>query len=90
MELELHVAGDGNTLTAGVRDIDYDYQAEQWVLDTYGDPKARKVVRWVLIDDAGERCVWERKDGDPGCPRITIRSERFTSQWADDPVAVEG
>ena len=90
MRLELHDTETGNTLTAVISDLDYDYQAELWVLETYENPKACKVVRWVLVDDAGERCVWERKEGDLGCPRITTRSERFTGEWADTSLVVGG
>lgn len=82
MKLELHDAEVANSLVAGVRDIDYDYQAEQWVLDTQDHST---VVRWVLIDDVGERCVWERASDDTGSPRITRRSERFAGQWQDEP-----
>ncbi|MFA6095539.1 MAG: hypothetical protein WC767_01725 [Candidatus Paceibacterota bacterium] len=82
MRLELHDSDPKNSLFARVKGIDYDYQAEQWVLDTRDKPK---VVRWVLIDEVGARCIWEREPGDTGIPAITRRSDRFTGTWQRTP-----
>ncbi len=58
MILEFHDAETGNTL-AGRVEIDYDYQAEEWVKqEGFHDEKG--IVRFVLkADDGTERAVWE-------------------------------
>lgn len=84
MYLELHDAEEGNTLVAMIRDLDYDYQAEQWVQDTVHDANASTVVKWVLHDDKGVRCVWERTDL-AAMPDITQRSSRFAGTWKAGP-----
>jgi len=79
MILEVHDNEVGNTLAGRVNNIDYDYQAEQWVQDIDENPNAQHpVVRYVLLDAEGERAVWE-KDGE----NITLvrRAPRFTGQW---------
>lgn len=81
MLLELHDTEPGNALVARINKIDYDYQAEMRVQDTHGDPRASDVVKWILYDEAGIRCVWERKPGSTGMPTITQRSARFTGEW---------
>lgn len=85
MHLELHDDEAGNTLVARINSIDYDYQAEQWVQDTHNDPKATNVIKWILYDGAGIRCVWERPKGSPAMPDITQRSVRFTGTWEKGP-----
>ncbi len=85
MILELHDSEVGNTLTARAKDIDYDYQAEQWVQDTHDHPDA---VKWVLLDDQGVRCVWERPQGSKEMPNITQRSARFRGAWEKGPLEV--
>ena len=82
MQLELHDNETGNTLVAKARNIDYDYQAEQWVQDTVGHAK---IIKWILIDHIGTRCVWERPEGDTGFPSITQRSARFEGEWERGP-----
>ena len=88
MYLELHDTEEGNTLFARVKEIDYDYQAEQWVQDTYADPSTTTVVKWILYDSVGIRCVWERPEGSASMPNITQRSSRFTGKWEKGPVEV--
>ena len=86
MILELHDSETGNTLLGRIRNIDYDYQAEQWIRDTSEDHP--KVVKWILLDEIGPRCVWERKAGDKGMPEITQRSSRFIGEWKNGPAEV--
>ena len=81
MILELHDTEVGKTLTATIRNISFDYQAEQYVLDTYAYPMAESVVKWILIDDEGDRCVWERPAGSSHIPEITSRATRFQGRW---------
>lgn len=85
MRLELHDSEEGNTLSARVNNIDYDYQAEQWVMETHDDLTAIDVVKWELHDDQGIRCVWERPIGSGDLPEITQRSERFVGEWEKGP-----
>jgi hypothetical protein len=74
MILELHDNETGNTLTARISDIDYLYQAEQWVIDTYNEPEHQEVVRWELFDQlGGEKLrVWERPVGSTEMPIVTF------------------
>ncbi|MEK7447608.1 MAG: hypothetical protein AAB632_02340 [Patescibacteria group bacterium] len=85
MHLELHDNEEGNTLNGGVKDIDYDYQAEEWVRLTIDQPE---IIKWILYDGSGIRCVWERPEGSTSMPDITQRSERFTGTWEKGPVEV--
>jgi chaperone required for assembly of F1-ATPase len=41
MYLELHDNEVGNSLSAQINNIDYDYQAEQWVQETYNNPDVK-------------------------------------------------
>lgn len=41
MLLEVHDTEVGNSHTASVKNIDYDYMAEQWVQDIVSDEVAR-------------------------------------------------
>lgn len=88
MYLELHDNEEGNTLCARIRGIEYDYVAEQWVTDTHDDANATNVVKWILYDDAGIRCVWERPLGNKSMPSITQRSSRFTGKWEKGPAEI--
>ncbi len=85
MNLELHDEEVGNSLTASITDLDYGYQAEQWVRDTCEDPDAASVVKWVLFDDAGILCVWERPPESSEVPVVTQRAARFTGTWEAGP-----
>jgi hypothetical protein len=58
MILEFHDAEEGNTLSGRV-EVDYDYQAEEWVKQE-GFQDEKGIVRIVLkADDGTERAVWE-------------------------------
>jgi hypothetical protein len=90
LTLDLHDSEEGNTLAARVGangSITYDYQAEEWVKDTYSDEASmdprpnRWIVRWVLKDTQGERAVWERPSGDPSCPKLVRKADRFRGEW---------
>ena len=85
MTLELHDNETGNTLRGCIRNIDYDYQAEQWVKDTHDD---LDVVQWILNDDVGIRCVWSRDVGSNQLPNISKRSSRFQGTWQKGPQEV--
>lgn len=82
MKLEFHDNEVGNSLNAEVGNIDYDYQAEQWVQDTQDH---HEIIRWELHDNNGLRCVWERPEGSAEMPDITKRSSRFTGTWQKGP-----
>ncbi len=86
MTLELHDNEAGKTLRAKIFRLDFDYQAEQWVQDTSRDDP--EVIKWILIDDDGTRCVWERPVGSTDFPEITQRSARFTGEWKRGPAEV--
>ena len=87
MLLELHDSDIPNTLVAKVSNLDYDYQAEQYVFDMASEPDTqnpdvnRWVVMWVLKDDEGVRARWHRKPGDVGVPKMVNRSQRYTGEW---------
>ncbi len=81
MYLELHDNEEGNTLCASIPNIDFDYQAEQYVQETYNDRRAVRVIKWLLKDEQGVRCQWERPIGSSELPEITGRSKRFTGEW---------
>ncbi|HEY9584582.1 MAG TPA: hypothetical protein VJI33_03335 [Candidatus Paceibacterota bacterium] len=86
MTLELHDAENGNSLVARVSRLDYDYQAEIWVDDTATRNLAySSVIKWVLIDELGVRCVWERPQPGNNVPDITERSSRFEGVWERGP-----
>ena len=84
MKLNLRDTEVDNALAATVRNIDHDYQAEQWVLDTYATAQSTNPARWVTewerVDDDGVRARWERNDGDPSFPRLAFAAARFTGQ----------
>jgi len=88
MMLELHDSEVGKTLAAKVDPVDYDYQAEQWVQETHD---RTTIVKWILYDGVGIRCVWERPQGSLEMPNITQRSTRFSGTWQQGPeeVAIE-
>ena len=84
MYMELHDDSKvGNSLFANIGKpedpvIDYDYQAEEWIKETVDNPN---VIKWILFDDQGERCVWERKSGDTRLPIITKKSNRYQGEY---------
>ena len=71
MTLKLHDNETGNTFVARVSGIDYLYQAEQWVIDTFREKTT--VVKWILSEGLEELCVWERPPGSLEFPTITKR-----------------
>ncbi|MFZ2626505.1 MAG: hypothetical protein WAX81_02365 [Candidatus Moraniibacteriota bacterium] len=75
------------TITRGtIKDLDYDYQAEQWVLETHHDTRvAEPITEWVLYDEIGIRCAWKLSDDKNNFPVITQRSSRFTGTWEKGP-----
>ena len=63
MFLEIHDNEKENSLSAGVKDIDFLYQAEEWIKETLKDPN---IIRWELKNEkGGERIIakWEREYG---------------------------
>ena len=85
MILELY-RGDKRDIPSGrIDDIEYDYQAEAWVRDICNQHDDVKIVKWVLNDGKGIRCVWERAVGSILDPNITARSTRFTGTWEKGP-----
>lgn len=85
MILKLIDTEANNPLAALIKDIDFDYQAEQWVQDTARDRESqnpiRWVVRWELHDEIGLRAQWERPDGDKGLPKLVAVSTYYTGDW---------
>lgn len=61
MILELHDNEIDNSLNAVIRNIDYMYQAEQWVIDTFKDHF--HIVTWLLFSDSGIQIrAWKRNE----------------------------
>lgn len=90
MYLELHDTEVPDTLAAAIGrelGIDSDYQAEQWVQDTFGEGQTqntapnRWIVCWILFDAQGERARWERASGDPGRPKLVRAAARYAGFW---------
>lgn len=84
MNLHLYDTDQANPLAATVRNLDYDYQAEQWVQDSAKDPRSQGthwVVKWELHDGVGLRARWERPDQDPGLPKLVAVSTYWTGEW---------
>ncbi len=89
MRLEVHDTEPGNTLTATVNHLDYDYMAEQWVQDIMKDESRGEkhskhpLDKFVLIDDFGVRATWKVSNNDKGEPEVSLveKSDRFTGQW---------
>lgn len=84
MWMELHDNETGNTLNSGIGSaekpaIDYDYQAEQWVIDTHDNIE---IVKWILFDGQGQRCVWEREPGDKRLPVISFKADRYQGEYS--------
>ena len=85
MMLKLFDTEVDSPLAAVVNDIDYDYQAEQWVQDTARgtgtQTPGRWVVRWELYDGVGLRAQWQRPDGDKGLPKLVAASTYYEGEW---------
>lgn len=72
-------AGEGDEPEASV-EVDYAYQAEQWVQDTTRD--APHFTRWVLTEDGTDELLarWVRHP--EGQVAMVERSDLFTGEWA--------
>lgn len=84
MILEIHDTEEGNSLAGRVKNIDYDYQAEQWVQDIVQDERKQQIgpfpiARFVLQDDAGDRAVWERNTENKFV--LVVATGRFLGEW---------
>jgi hypothetical protein len=68
MFLELYDNEKENSLVANVKDINYLYQAEQWIEETLDQTQ---IVRWELKDQKGGTTIakWERPEGSVGYPK---------------------
>ncbi len=80
MHLEIHDHEVDNSLTGRVSNIDYDYQAEQWiqeVCEPLGVPLFAQYA--VLLDDDGIRARWTFYED--GSVALTKKSDRFQGQW---------
>jgi len=56
-------------------EMDYDYQAEQWVIDSTKDHPWE--VKWILIDELGPRAIWERRANGT---ELVAKADRFTGE----------
>lgn len=59
MYIEFHDSEEGNTLVAKIKNLDYEYQAEQWVIDAKSEI-GFDIVECRLFTDAGN-LIWSRK-----------------------------
>lgn len=68
MYLEMHDNETGNSLTAGVGNIDFEYQAEEWIKETADEVS---IIRWELKDhkDGTTITKWERTEGSSEFPK---------------------
>lgn len=68
MILRVYDTDKENPVCAVVESVDYDYQAEEYLLEVAEDIRSRVPGSWAiraeLHDDKGLRAVWERPDGD--------------------------
>ncbi len=78
MILEAYDSEKGNSFVARVK-IDYDYQAEEWVVEICG--RRPEVVKLILVDSDGVRCIWERKEGYMLLPDIVHKTEKYTGEY---------
>ncbi len=93
MYLEIHDTEVGKSLAARVRNIDYDYQAEIFVAETVKQnsempPEVHRLVKWILFDDIGIRCIWERTAEQARrdqMPAITEKSARYQGEYSCVP-----
>lgn len=96
MFLEFHDAEVGNSLCCAAYRIDYEYQAEQWVIDQGNDP-FHDIVRAVLFSEGGDPFVeWARAttDGDfakvlvtPGTKADPRTMQRAAEKRSEDGLA---
>jgi hypothetical protein len=93
MYMEVHDDETGDSRVATIRDIDADYQAEMWIADTVDQTGAipasgHPLVRWLLYDDVGLRCTWERTVQQAArgeMPGITMKTTRYRGEYAYVP-----
>ncbi len=86
MFLDIYSIKDGVITCTTINALGRDYEAEQWVLVTYYDPKITETItEWILRDETGVRCSWKPSDNKNDTPIITQRSSRFTGTWAKGP-----
>lgn len=78
MILEAYDNEKGKPFVACVK-IDYDYQAEEWVREIC--EKNPEVVKLILVDSDGVRCIWEREEGYVLLPDIIHKTERYTGEY---------
>lgn len=86
--LNLYDSETHNPLCGRVSNIDYAYQAEQWVQDTARDkqdPKNPWLVRWELVSSDAVLAIWTRPNGDTGLPRLTYAHPTFSGTWTREP-----
>jgi hypothetical protein len=86
MILDIYHNKDGVITCITIKNLGHDYEAEQWVLVTYYEPKVTETItEWILRDETGVRCVWKPSDNKNDKPVITQRSSEFTGTWAKGP-----
>lgn len=68
MYLELHDNEKDDSLVAGIKNLDYEYQAEEWIKETMDNAL---VIRWELKDQKSGTIItkWERPEGSIGYPK---------------------
>lgn len=71
MYLELHDNDSENSLSAGIKDLEFGYQAEEWIKETQDQ---EEIIRWELKDVKGGKLLakWERKEGSLDFPEKTL------------------
>ena len=84
MILEVHDTEVGNSHLASIKDIDYDYMAEQWVQDFMNDETKRQrtkfnIASFILKDEEGVRAVWQVYENFDVA--LVEKSERFQGEW---------
>lgn len=84
MILEVHDVEVGNSLLAKIKNLDYDYQAEQWVQDFMNDREMRRTLpheldQFILFDENGVRATWRVHNN--SSVELTEKSERFKGKW---------
>ena len=85
MILEVHDIEVGNSHAATIKNIDYDYQAEQWAQDLSSDeihrpsPRKHRLEQLILTDDVGVRAVWKIHENFD--VELVQKSERFIGEW---------
>ena len=88
MILEIHDSEPGNSLAGRVNELDYDYQAEQWVQDIIKKestiPQRFPLAKFILKDSEGERATWEVVENFG--VKLATKSIRFQGEWVLESV----